>query len=240
MPIYRLIDLPLFPTPEDFEDQEGVIAVGGDLSPQRLLSAYRQGIFPWYDDAEGPLLWWCPDPRLILRPERVKVSNSLRKTLKKDRFTVRTDTAFRAVIENCAAPRGNDSMTWLHEAMQDAYEALHRLGFAHSIETWEGDRLVGGLYGVFLGRCFYGESMFSRENDASKVALVGLCRMLQAHGVPLLDCQVYSDHMVSMGAEEIPRTAFLSELKGLMKAQTDRDHWQVELPSAQLIERPKE
>ena len=185
----------------------GLLAAGGDLLPQRLLRAYRLGIFPWFSEGE-PILWWSPDPRTVLFPPELKISRSLRKTLRKKLFQVRADTAFEAVMEGCRQPRPGQPGTWITEEMKQAYCRLHALGVAHSVETWRDGQLVGGLYGVALGRMFYGESMFSRESDASKAALVGLVRQLDAWGFGLIDCQMRTPLLASFGAREIPRAQF--------------------------------
>ena len=188
-------------------DPNGLLALGGDLSPTRLLAAYRRGVFPWYSQGQ-PILWWSPDPRAVFYPEAVRVSRSLSKLLRQGRFEVRVDTAFDAVVRACAAPRARQEGTWITDEMADAYGMLHRRGAAHSVEVWRGGKLVGGLYGVALGEVFFGESMFSRERDASKVALVALARL----GFRLIDAQVPSEHLARMGAVEIPRARFLSHL----------------------------
>lgn len=197
-----------FPDPSLAErEPNGLLAIGGDLSVPRLLNAYRAGIFPWYSEGQ-PILWWSPDPRTVLYPERLRISRSLRKTLRKDRFQATVDQAFARVVGACAAPRRGDPGTWITRSMMRAYERLAAAGAAHSVEIWEGGRLVGGLYGVALGRVFFGESMFSRATDASKAALVHLVDLLMQAGYRLVDCQVYSEHLVSLGAEEVPRAEF--------------------------------
>jgi leucyl/phenylalanyl-tRNA--protein transferase len=193
------------------KDPNGLLAIGGDLSPARLLRAYRHGIFPWYSD-DQPILWWSPDPRTVLYPEHLKVSRSLRRTLKKKIFAVTADSAFRRVIECCAEPRVDGGGTWLTGEMIEAYCRLHTMGHAHSIETWYQGKLVGGLYGLSLGKVFFGESMFSRRSDASKVAFVHLVEHLQTWGYELIDCQVASAHLSSLGAEAIPRRDFIAVL----------------------------
>ncbi len=204
---------PRFPPVEQaLRDPNGLLAMGGDLHPQTLLEAYRQGIFPWYE-AGQPILWWSPDPRLVLYPERLKVSRSLRKVLRAGRFEIRFDTAFDAVIEGCAAPRPGQSGTWITEEMKAAYRRLHRLGHAHSAEAWQDGELAGGLYGVALGGVFFGESMFTRVSDASKAAFTTLVRHLQNWGYTLIDCQVTTDHLLRLGAEEVPRRRFQRELE---------------------------
>ena len=198
-------------------NQDGLLASGGDLSVDTLVSAYTQGIFPWFNDGQ-PILWWSPDPRLVLFPEDIRVSKSLAKTLKKNKFDLRCNTSFEQVIKGCAL-RGAQSAdqkteeTWITESMHNAYLELHKQGYAHSIEVWQDQQLVGGLYGIAMGSVFFGESMFSRVNDASKVALVGLCQHLPSKNIDLIDCQVASDHLFSMGASEIPRQLFLQFLE---------------------------
>jgi leucyl/phenylalanyl-tRNA--protein transferase len=192
-------------------DPDGLLCAGGDLSPARLLEAYRRGIFPWFS-AGQPILWWSPDPRAVLYPAEFKVSRSLAKTLRNRGFAVTTDRAFGRVMELCADARLRPEGTWISPQMLAAYRRLHDLGCAHSYETWEGDRLVGGLYGIALGQVFFGESMFSLERDASKVALATLVRDMNARGGRLIDCQVASDHLERLGARNIPRSQFVREL----------------------------
>ena len=223
-PVYRLDGRPVFPPPECARE-DGLLAVGGALSIPRLLEAYRNGIFPWYE-ARGPILWWCPDPRLVLIPDELRVSRSLRAVLRKQTFEVRCDTAFARVIRACATtPRPDEEGTWITPEVESAYTALHALGYAHSVEAWHGGELVGGLYGVLLGRCFFGESMFSRRTDASKVGLVALARLLRSRDVPLIDCQVTSAHLLSLGAREIPRREFLRRLRAGLEFPTVREKW---------------
>lgn len=195
------------PVERALSEPNGLLALGGDLSPARLLAAYRRGVFPWYSEGQ-PVLWWSPDPRAVFYPEAIHVSRSLGKRLRQGRFEVRVDTAFDAVVRACAAPRARQEGTWISGEMADAYGTLHRLGAAHSVEAWRGGELVGGLYGVALGEVFFGESMFSRERDASKVTLVALSRL----GFRLIDAQVPSEHLARLGAVEIPRARFLSHL----------------------------
>jgi leucyl/phenylalanyl-tRNA--protein transferase len=192
-------------------EPDGLLAIGGDLASARLLAAYRGGIFPWYSH-DQPILWWSPDPRTVLFPERLKISRSLRKRLRQARLRVTLDQAFDRVIGACAEPRPGSSGTWITAEMTAAYNRLHREGYAHSAECWDRDRLVGGLYGVALGRVFFGESMFSRQTDASKIAFAHLVRQLQAWDFALIDCQVYSPHLASLGAEPLARSDFVRQL----------------------------
>jgi leucyl/phenylalanyl-tRNA---protein transferase len=185
----------------------GLLAAGGDLTVERLLDAYRRGIFPWYGEGE-PILWWSPDPRMVLVPAELKVSRSLDKTLRNRAYEVRFDTAFRAVMQACAQPRDGQAGTWITPEMIDAYCRLHEAGWAHSVETWIDDELAGGLYGVAIGRMFYGESMFTRVRDASKIALVHLVQQLERLQFELIDCQMATTHLASLGAREIPRARF--------------------------------
>lgn len=224
MTVFRLGRDIAFPHP-DLADPDGLLAVGGDLSPSRLLAAYSLGIFPWYGKG-SPILWWSPDPRLVLFPESIKISHSLKRTIKKRIFRVSMDKAFQRVIRECALVRIEKGVgTWITPEMIEAYEKLHYLGYAHSVETWHGEELAGGLYGVSLGRAFFGESMFSRMTDASKVALVFLARTLKTWNFTLIDCQVSTSHLISMGAEEIPRKIFLSLLKEALSHPHRRGNW---------------
>ena len=193
------------PVSEALTEPDGLLAAGGLLSPEILLKAYRHGVFPWYSQGQ-PILWWSPDPRCVLFPEKLKVSRSLRKTLNRKPFNVTQDTAFRDVMRNCAKPRKDAGGTWISPDMIEAYADMHALGYAHSVECWQQDELVGGLYGIALGEIFFGESMFSHATDASKVALEYLCNTVRPK---LIDAQVYSKHMESLGAETIPRTRFI-------------------------------
>ena len=196
-------------------EPNGLLAAGGSLTPARLLDAYRHGIFPWFNSAD-PILWWSPDPRMVLFPDKFKISHSLRKTLHNQVYEVRTDTAFEEVMRACAAPREGQDGTWIHDEMIAAYTALHRLGYAHSVETWEDGELIGGLYGMSIGRMFYGESMFSRRSDASKVALAHLAAQLRRWNFGMIDCQMNTPHLASLGAREIPRTEFVQRLQELI------------------------
>lgn len=211
MTVYLLDTSIRFPSPDE-ADPDGLLAVGGDLGPARLLAAYRMGIFPWYTD-DQPILWWSPDPRLVLFPDGLHLSRSLDKTLRRNIFTVSMDTCFDQVVHLCGAVRsGSGEGTWITGEMEEAYCRLHRMGFAHSVEVWRGHRLAGGLYGVSLGRAFFGESMFSLESDASKVALVSLVDFVRYNGFDWIDCQVPTQHLLRMGAVEIPRARFLALL----------------------------
>jgi len=217
-------DDPFPPVSRALNDPNGLLAAGGDLSLERLLDAYRHGIFPWFSRGE-PILWWSPDPRMVLYTGELKVSRSLAKNLRNKGYRVTADTAFERVLRGCAGPRRGEPGTWLSAAMQKAYLALHRAGHAHSFETWHEDDLVGGLYGVALGRMFYGESMFSTGTDASKVALVGLVRTLVAKGFPLIDCQMKTSLLASLGGREIPRAAFLRALTALVNYAEPPGKW---------------
>lgn len=203
----------------------GLLAVGGDLQPDRLLDAYRQGIFPW-GTVEGHPLWYNPDPRMVLFPEEFRLSRSLRKILRSGRLTVTFDTNFRGVITACAAtPRPGQDGTWITQEMIDAYIRLHELGWAHSVETSVEGELIGGLYGLAIGRMFYGESMFSHRDNASKFAFAYLIRHLLEHGFGMIDCQMYTDHLASLGAREIPRDEFLQRLQQLTASGSERIVW---------------
>jgi leucyl/phenylalanyl-tRNA--protein transferase len=217
MALFRLGPDLIFPPPH-LAEPEGLLAIGGDLSADRLLAAYRHGVFPWYE-AGGPILWWSPDPRFVLFPSELRVSRRLRRTLRSDRFEIRHDTAFAQVIRACAeTPRDHEDGTWITTEMQAAYIRLHTLGHAHCMEAWRDGVLVGGVYGVQVGCCFCGESMFHTETDASKAALVALVERLEAEGVVLIDCQVKSEHLLRLGAREIPRDEFLMHLSSGLEA----------------------
>ncbi len=229
MPVYRLGRELVFPDPEDSEPG-GLLAVGGDLAPQRLLLAYATGIFPWY--AEGqPILWHSPDPRAVLVPSALHVSRSLGRSLRRRRFEVRLDTAFADVIRACAeVPRRGGEGTWITRDMLRAYVRLHEMGYAHSAEAWEQGRLVGGIYGVCLGGAFFGESMFTRRSDASKVAFAVLMRQLERWGFDFLDCQMRTPHLERMGAVLWPRKAFLDALARSVRRKTRRGRWKLDEP----------
>ena len=226
MPVFWLSQKISFPPPH-LATAEGLLAVGGDLRRERLLEAYRRGIFPWYADDE-PILWWSPDPRLVIYPGNIHISRSLKRTLRRKRFKVTADRAFDRVIRQCAkVPRRQGEGTWITPAMEAAYCDLHRKGAAHSVDVWLEDQLVGGLYGISLGGAFFGESMFAHCSDASKVALVHLARHLAHHGFQLIDCQVTTPHLLRMGAEEIPRRRFLDELAIALKRPTHWGPWEL-------------
>lgn len=212
-------------------EPNGLLAIGGDLSVTRLLRAYAQGIFPWYNPDE-PILWWCPDPRSVLAPSALHVSRSLRRTLRRCDYAVTLDRAFDGVLDGCAGPRASSRGTWLGDDMRRAYRQLHDRGYAHSVEVWRDGALVGGLYGVALGRVFFGESMFSRIDDGSKIALYWLCRQLDAWAFDLVDCQVSSAHLSSLGAIELPRSDFLRRLALALDGAQPPAAWRFE------IERP--
>ena len=204
----------------------GLLAAGGDLSIDRLLTAYRNGIFPWYSEGD-PLLWWSPDPRMVLFTDEFKVSRSLAKSIRNRGYEVRIDTAFGRVLEGCAGPRRDQPGTWLGSEMREAYLRLHQLGYAHSFETWHEGTLAGGLYGMAIGRMFYGESMFSRSVDASKVALAGLVRELHARGLPMIDCQMNTGHLASLGAREIRRDDFVLRVRALVNYAEPPGAWEI-------------
>lgn len=210
--IWQLDDQLWFPPAhEALEEPNGLLAVGGDLSAPRLIKAYRQGIFPWFSE-EDPILWWSPAPRMVLIPRQIRIHRSLRKVLRNRSFHVTFDQAFEAVIHQCGALRQHREGTWITTQMKTAYSELHQQGYAHSVECWQDGELVGGLYGIALGRVFFGESMFSTASNASKVALASLCYHLDQCGYQLIDCQVHSEHLERLGAQEIDRTLFLDYL----------------------------
>ena len=224
MTVFLLTDNIAFPPPH-LASKEGLLAVGGDLSRERLLLAYRMGIFPWFSEDE-PILWWSPDPRLVLYPREIRISKTLKKIIKKGIFTVTMDTAFGRVITQCAQTRlENNQGTWIVEDMIEAYCRLHKSGFAHSVEAWHEGELAGGLYGVSLGRCFFGESMFTRISNASNVALVTLVDYLNKLSFDIIDCQLTTEHLLRFGAREIPRARFLIQLEESLKAPTKKGKW---------------
>ncbi|HSD27134.1 MAG TPA: leucyl/phenylalanyl-tRNA--protein transferase [Vicinamibacteria bacterium] len=225
MPVYRLDERLVFPPPEH-GPRRGPIAVGGDLRPERLLLAYSMGIFPWQGE---PLHWHSPDPRMVLLADELKVSRSLRRTVKRGVFRITLDTAFTEVMVACATvPRPGQDGTWITPGMVEAYSELHRRGVAHSAEAWRSDALVGGLYGLSLGAAFFGESMFSHEPDASKVTLVALVEQLRRWSIPLVDCQVYTPHLASFGAREWPRRQFLEALRAALEKKTRLGPWRLD------------
>ena len=214
MPLFALDNELIFP-PVQLAEPDGLLAVGGDLSIERLLLAYRNGIFPWYEGRH--ILWWCPDPRFVLFPGELKESKSMRQLIKKDTFEFRTDHAFEKVIANCKTiARREQESTWITDEVKDAYTRLHKAGHAHSAETWLNGELVGGLYGIRMGKVFFGESMFSKVSNASKYAFIQYVRQLEAEGVGLIDCQVYTEHLESLGARMIPREDFIPLIGSLV------------------------
>jgi leucyl/phenylalanyl-tRNA--protein transferase len=233
LPVFRLDRRLIFPRPE-LAERSGVLAVGGDLSPERLILAYESGIFPWYDE-DLPILWHSPDPRYVLRTSALHVPRSLAKQIRRAPYVIRTDERFRDVMQRCAeVPRPGQSGTWITPEMLDAYVRLHEMGLAHSIEAYEGDELVGGLYGVSLGRMFFGESMFADAPDASKIAFVTLVRALDPWGIDLVDCQVRTDHLERFGAEAWPRAKYLKELAARLEAPTKKGKWSLDAQALRL------
>lgn len=215
-----------FPAPDQaLAEPDGLLAAGGDLSAERLIYAYRHGIFPWYNVGD-PILWWSPDPRLVLFPDDLHISRNLRRTLRHSAFEISTDKAFAEVIAACAAPRKDEAGTWITPAMVAAYNRLHHLGYAHSVEVWMDGELAGGLYGLAMGAAFFGESMFARHTDASKIALAHLAALFGHHPAALIDCQMYSAHLESLGARTVPRREFLALLdRGCAAPAPSADHW---------------
>jgi leucyl/phenylalanyl-tRNA--protein transferase len=225
MPVFALREEPVFPSPE-LAEPDGLLAVGGDLSPARIIQAYANGIFPWYSE-DSPILWWSPDPRLVLFPRELKVSRSLRQVIRRGGYRVTFDEAFERVITRCASMmRGDDEGTWITEEMIHAYCLLHEKGYAHSVESWYGDELAGGLYGIGLGRIFFGESMFADRTDASKVAFATIVRRLDAAGFVLIDCQVKTGHLQSFGAREIAGSEFREVLRRSVGLLPDGAPWE--------------
>lgn len=222
---------PFPPIEAALDDPNGLLAAGGDLSPERLLAAYRHGVFPWYNEAQ-PILWWSPDPRMVLFVGEFKLPRSLRRSVRQHRYEIRADTAFRDVMQGCAEPRQGQSGTWITPAVIAAYEALHRQGDAHSVEAWRDGELVGGLYGVTIGRMFFGESMFARETDASKVALVKLIALLGQLAMPLIDCQQETEHLARFGARPIARREFADWLSRLVHSVRPPDNWSLAVQAA--------
>ena len=220
-------DDPFPPVEAALRVPNGLLAAGADLSTERLLAAYAEGIFPWFGD-DDPILWWSPDPRMVLHVGEVHVSRSLNKVLKSNRLRVTLDTVFPAVVRGCAEARRDHEGTWITAEMEAAYGRLAELGHAHSVEVWQGDSLVGGLYGVAMGRMFFGESMFSRATDASKVALVSLARQLEKWQMPMVDCQMSTPHLASLGAKDIPRADFIRDVRYLVQQPPVPTPWNLE------------
>jgi leucyl/phenylalanyl-tRNA--protein transferase len=226
--VFRLDHRVVFP-PADLADESGLLAVGGDLSAERLILAYSMGIFPWFDE-DLPIMWHSPDPRMVLTPEELRINRSLRKAIKRAPYRITLDTAFHDVISACAdIYRPDQGGTWITEGMIEAYDELHRQGYAHSVEAWHGDELVGGLYGVSLGSAFFGESMYAKAPDASKIAFATLVTQLQVWGVDMVDCQVHTEHLEHFGALEIPRRDFLERLQTSLKAPTRLGPWRFDV-----------
>lgn len=223
MPIFRLVDDIVFP-PIQLTSESGILAIGGDLSPGRLLEAYRQGIFPWYSEGD-PIIWWSPDPRFVLFLDEIKISRSMKKVLRQGVFKITYDNTFREVVGLCQKARRKQKGTWITDEMLEAYCTLHTLGFAHSAEAWHEGKLVGGIYGISLGRCYFGESMFSLMNNASKAALVSLVYKLKELEFNFLDCQVHTAHLQSLGARYISRTEFARLLTEGLGRETLRGNW---------------
>lgn len=221
------------PVSHAMQEPNGLLAVGGDLQPQRLLNAYAAGIFPWYEE-DQPILWWSPDPRMCLTPDAVIVSRSLRKTIRKQEFSVTMDSAFERVISLCGQTRAVFPGTWINPAMQNAYCEMHRLGHAHSVEVWQDHELAGGLYGIAMGRMFFGESMFSLSSNASKVAFVYLCRQLQAWDFRVIDCQMPTDHLFSLGATEMSRDEFQKLLHRNRREKLTPGRWTMALSADEI------
>jgi leucyl/phenylalanyl-tRNA--protein transferase len=219
---------PFPPVERALVEPDGLLAAGGGLSVRRLLDAYSHGIFPWFNDGD-PILWWSPDPRMVLPPRDLHISKSLRRRLRQRDFTVTADTAFDAVLAACAAPRDGEAGTWLVPAMRRAYASLHEAGFAHSIEVWMGDVLAGGVYGVAIGRMFFGESMFSARTNGSKIAMAYLAAQLDRWGFPLIDCQLETGHLTSLGASPMPRAQFVREVARLVQEPPSPPVWSVDV-----------
>ena len=225
-------DDPFPPVTSALIEPNGLLAAGGDLSPERLIDAYRRGIFPWFNPGQ-PILWWSPDPRMVLFPPEFRLSRSLRKTLRSRDYEVRADTTFLAVMRACAEPRPEQDGTWIADGMIAGYCALHDRGIAHSVETWIDGELAGGLYGVALGRMFYGESMFTRADDASKIALALLVRQLERWDFGMIDCQMHTRHLATLGAREIPRAEFMRKLAELVNYPDAKGRWKLDHDLAQ-------
>jgi leucyl/phenylalanyl-tRNA--protein transferase len=223
MPIFALNEQIIFP-PVNLAERSGILAVGGDLSPERLIEAYRRGIFPWYSEGD-PIIWWSPDPRFVLFPAETYISKTMRQVLRRNVFEVSFDRDFRAVMQGCQGPRKREKGTWITEEMMEAYIRLHESGIAHSIETWQNGELMGGLYGISLGRCFFGESMFTRVSNASKAAFITLSMRLRELGFVIIDCQVYTSHLESLGARHITRDEYIAILEEGLMYETIQGSW---------------
>ncbi len=223
MPVFQLSKKIVFPSVR-LSEPNGILAVGGDLSPERIIEAYRNGIFPWYSEGD-PIIWWSPDPRFAVKPGDVKVSKTMRQVLRRDTFRFTADTCFEHVMRQCSLPRKHERGTWINEDMIEAYTQLHSMGIAHSVEAWHGDELAGGLYGISLGRMFFGESMFTRVPNASKAAFITLAGSLEMLNFDLIDCQVYTSHLESLGAADYDREYFLSVLSGSLEKETLSGNW---------------
>jgi leucyl/phenylalanyl-tRNA--protein transferase len=217
-------DSPFPPLQSALRSPNGLLAAGGNLSPERLLAAYRQGVFPWYSEGD-PILWWSPDPRMVLIPEEFKISRSLAKTLRNKPYEIRFDTAFAEVLSDCAQARPDQPGTWITAEMREAYHRLHRLGHAHSVETWIDGKLSGGLYGVAIGAMFFGESMYTHTRDASKIAFAALVHLCTKQGIRLIDCKMHTSHLASLGAREIPRSEFSRRLVELINYARPAGLW---------------
>lgn len=223
--MYYFLNEKLYFPPVEKSDEDGILAIGGDLSPERLLLAYRSGIFPWFNE-DDPIIWWSPNPRFIMYPHAIKISKSMKQILKSKKFDITFDTVFRDVITNCQMiRRKRQAGTWITEEMLEAYTHLHELGFAHSVETWQNGELVGGLYGISLGKVFFGESMFAKVSNASKIAYISLVSNLQALDFELIDCQVYTEHLESLGAVNVPREEFMRLLAKGLAGKTLQGNW---------------
>jgi len=223
MPVFALNEQIIFP-PVNLAERSGILAVGGDLSSERLIEAYSHGIFPWYSDGD-PIIWWSPDPRFVLFPAETYISKTMRQVLRRKIFEISFDTDFRSVMHGCQGPRKREKGTWITEEMMEAYVRLHESGIAHSVEVWQNGELAGGLYGLSLGRCFFGESMFTRATNASKAAFITLSMRLRELGFVIIDCQVYTSHLESLGARHIPRDEYIAILGEGLKYETIQGSW---------------
>ncbi|ANQ48415.1 leucyl/phenylalanyl-tRNA--protein transferase [Flammeovirga sp. MY04] len=225
MPIFQLEDDNILFPPARLTDESGILAVGGDLSSERIIEAYASGVFPWFNP-EDPLLWWSPDPRCVLFPENIKVSKSMRQLLRRETYTVTFDQDFAGVIDACQKIyRPDQGGTWITDEMKEAYINLHNIGFMHSVEVWDDGELVGGLYGGSMNKAFFGESMFSFKSNASKFGFIMLCKNLEEQNFEIIDCQMHTDHLESMGAEEIPRESFLMYIDRNQERKFEKQDW---------------